>query len=403
LADLSGDAQDVAGSIRSELSASFANAALAPNERAAAARVAAEQDALAAESAAAAQRSSASGSMSIGSSSGEVLNPRAAAAAAAERRRLAAEATAAETMRGSPLVARDEEPKQEIVEVVESSVMEQAKEANDNEMVLEEPQGSTIENPTTRVMGATGEALQSSSATAPAYTAIDNDLSKSTPAPAVAIVEEEVPSTPPVLPVPPADEALPSTLPPTPLASPPALPEASTQALGTLSKSSSPPSSTDSREEPKNPWASSEGEISSTSSASIGVSSDNSSSSSGSSSHLAFPTSAPIAEPNSREARLQRAVNDLKSTTPPSAEAKGEAVVALQEVASRVLAEPQESKYRKLRRGNKRFARTIGASPSAMEWLQAVGFKEGDENDLILPPGADLGLLWLGRELLTGS
>jgi len=383
----------VAGSIRSELSASFANAALAPHERAAAARVAAEQDELAAL--AADGNSAIMGSRSV---SGEALNPRAAAAAAAEARRLAAEAAAAETTRKVP-VAKDDGPSEETVEVVEKAVAEQEEAvSNDNAMALDELQASnTVDDGTTRTTGTTNEGL-----------------SPSAPAPLIPIADADDPSSLPPAPAPPvpaADEALSSlSSPSSSLASSLASPEASSSQAS--SPSSSRQASAFTSDAPKNPWASPE------------ESSSSSSSTTTTSSSIDDPISDVITEPNSREARLRRAVSALKSiactpvsttpsassslqaSTPPSPAAamkEAEAMVALQEVASRVLAEPHESKYRKLRRGNKRFARSIGASPPAMEWLRAVGFTDDDESDfLILPPGADLGLLWLGRELLTG-
>ena len=104
-----------------------------------------------------------------------------------------------------------------------------------------------------------------------------------------------------------------------------------------------------------------------------------------------------------RDARVQRAAAQLLAV--PSA---AETVTTLRTLVGNVLEHPEEAKYRRVRRGNKRVQRTIGAQPAALDLLAAIGFRSAgsgagtsdDELTLVRP---DLGLLWLAREALCGA
>jgi len=103
-----------------------------------------------------------------------------------------------------------------------------------------------------------------------------------------------------------------------------------------------------------------------------------------------------------REATVRRHAEALAAASGVAA-AGAASVVAT--VAGNLLAHPGEPKYRRLRRANKRFAATAGASQDALAILAALGFAGGDDEDLALPGSLapDPGLLWLAKELLSAS
>ena len=95
-----------------------------------------------------------------------------------------------------------------------------------------------------------------------------------------------------------------------------------------------------------------------------------------------------------RDARVQRAAHQLLAQLPHAAET----LATLRRLLGNVLRQPDEPKFRRIRRANKVIQRTIGAHPAAQELLAAIGFK-GDDGELRLER-PDLGLLWLAREAL---
>lgn len=110
--------------------------------------------------------------------------------------------------------------------------------------------------------------------------------------------------------------------------------------------------------------------------------------------------------PASREERLRSAASRLIAaahTSEMSAIAH-EALLTVQVVLRNVFENPQEDKFRRLRRTNKRFARSIGRTPAAFEIIEAVGFRAvpGSVDELHLS-AVDPGLLWFARELLGGT
>ena len=104
-----------------------------------------------------------------------------------------------------------------------------------------------------------------------------------------------------------------------------------------------------------------------------------------------------------RDARVQRAAAQLLAV--PSA---AETVATLRTLVGNVLEHPEEAKYRRVRRSNKRVQRTIGAQPAALDLLAAIGFRSADSgagtsDDELTLVRPDLGLLWLAREALCGA
>ena len=111
---------------------------------------------------------------------------------------------------------------------------------------------------------------------------------------------------------------------------------------------------------------------------------------------------------SSREDRLRSAAGSLLSLARVpgvggASTSSEEALATVRLVVQNVMQNPDEQKFRRLKRSNKRFARSIGRTPPALEILEAVGFKSSQSIDELRLDSVDVGLFWLARELLSAG
>jgi len=103
--------------------------------------------------------------------------------------------------------------------------------------------------------------------------------------------------------------------------------------------------------------------------------------------------------------RLQEAIQKLKSQVPP---VEIDPVIrTLFTILRNAMDHPNETKFRRLRKANPKFQRSIVKYEAALEVLHAVGFSEDDElNEIGIAEAClvlkrnDPGLLWLARSSL---
>eukprot|EP00246_Nothoceros_aenigmaticus_P001367 TRINITY_DN11883_c0_g1_i1.p1 TRINITY_DN11883_c0_g1~~TRINITY_DN11883_c0_g1_i1.p1 ORF type:complete len:346 (+),score=58.56 TRINITY_DN11883_c0_g1_i1:124-1038(+) len=93
--------------------------------------------------------------------------------------------------------------------------------------------------------------------------------------------------------------------------------------------------------------------------------------------------------------RLQAAIEKFMQQAGPSKAIT--TAKTLTKILRNVCEHPEDTKFRRLRKGNPTFMQLVGQYEGALDFLTAVGFKEAGESGVLVLKRDDPGLLWLAR------